>query len=167
MIQNEKLRMWVNRIVSFLGGGLLLFIILQTTIVSNVTKRNEELTKELDEIKYEPSRLLIEGKAYFEKSDYDNARKTLNALFEKHPASKETAEGKALYAEIDKKQVEMDKKWDEAVGKIREEWAKAMATQLREKFEKEREQLEKDMDSNLDREWDKMKSKIREEWEKQ
>ena len=74
---------------------------------------------------------------------------------------------KALYAEIDKKQVEMDKKWDEAVGTIREEWAKKMAAQLREKFEKEREQLEKDMDSNLDWEWEKMKGKIREEWEKQ
>ena len=167
MIQNEKTRVWVNRIFAFLGGGLLIFIILQASVISTAKKRNEELTKELDESKYESSRLLSEAKAYFEKSDYGNARKTLATLFEKHPASTETPEGKVLYAEIDKKQVEMDAKWDAAVGKIREEWAKTMAAELKVKFEKEREQLEKDMTYNLDREWDKMKDKIREEWEKQ
>lgn len=167
MIQNVTARVWVNRIFSFLAGGLLLFIILQVSLISDLKKRNEELTKELDESKYEPSRLLSEGKAYFEKSDYDNAIKTLQTLFEKHPAAKEVAEGKMLFTEIESKQIEMDAKWDAAVGEIREEWAKTLAAQLKEKFETEREQLEKDMNYNLDREWEKMKDKIREEWEKQ
>jgi len=167
MIQNEKARLWVNRIFAFLAGGLLIFIILQASVISTAKKRNEELTKELDVSKYESGRLLSEAKAFFDKNEYGNARKALDALLEKHPASEETPEGKVLYAEIDKKQNEMDAKWDAAVGKIREEWAKTLAAELKAKFEKEKEQLEKDMSYNLDREWEKMKDKVREEWEKQ
>ena len=38
---------------------------------------------------------------------------------------------------------------------------------MRSEFEKNREQLEKDMDEILNEEWEKMKGEIREEWEKQ
>lgn len=174
MIKNEIVRMWVNRVISFLLGGLIVFIILQSTIVSVTEGQNKALKKDLDEIKYEPGRLLDQSKTYFENNDYDNAKRILDTLFEKHPISEETAEGKTLYAKIEKQQVEMDKKWDAAVAGIREDWAKKMVAKFkeefekeREEFEKEREQFEKDMDNHLDKEWEKMKSQIREEWEKQ
>jgi len=51
---------------------------------------------------------------------------TLNTLFIKHPDSKETAEGKLVYSEIEdavKNQEELYTKWEAAVGGIREEWA--------------------------------------------
>ncbi len=47
MIKNEKTRMWVNRIVSILFGGLAVFLVMTVSVVSSVKKQNEELEKEL------------------------------------------------------------------------------------------------------------------------
>ena len=163
MIKNEKARMWVNRIVSLIIAGGLMFLIMNFHVA-------EKLRKELDECKYEATGLLNDAKASFENKEYDKAKETLNTLFIKHPDSNETAEGKKVYAEIEdavKFQEELDTKWEAAVGGVREEWAKTMAAQLRSEFEKNREQLEKDMDEILNEEWEKMKGEIREEWEKQ
>ena len=166
MIKNEKARIWVNRVFAFLAGAFVIYIILQITVISVATRQNAELKKNLDVIQYEPGRLLDEGKIYFKKNDYKSAKEILNTLSEKHPTSKESIEGKTLYIEIEKKQEEMNKKWNAAVVGIRREWAKTMAMQLREKFEKEKGQMEKDMNNNLDSEWEKIKDQIREEWEK-
>lgn len=167
MIKNEKLRIWVNRIFAFSVGMLLIFLIMNFSVVSNVNKQNEELEEELDECKYEANRLLNNAKAYFENEEYDKAKKTLDALFEKHPGSNETAEGKKVYTELEdavkkeqKEQEETDKKWEAAVRVVRERWGKEKAAQLKE-------QLEKDMNNILDTEWEKEKDEIREEWEKQ
>ena len=167
MIKNEMARIWVNRVFSFLAGAFVLFIVLQAAVISGTKRQNTELKKNLDEIQYEPGRMLDEGKTYFKQNDYDNAKETLNTLFEKHPASKETTEGRKLYAEIEKKQEAMNKKWDMAAAGVREEWEKTKIAQLKEKFEKEREQMQNDMKNNLDSDWDKEKVQIREEWEKQ
>ena len=167
MIKNETARIWVNRVFSFLAGALVLFIVLQAAVISGIKKQNVELKKNLDEIQYEPGRLLDEGKTYFMQNDYTNAKEILNTLFEKHPTSKEKTEGKKLYTEIDKQEKEMNKKWDMAAAGVRKEWEKTMAVQLKEKFEKEKEQMEKDMNNNLDSEWEKAKVQIREEWENQ
>ena len=167
MIKNEKLRIWVNRIFAFLVGVLLIFLIMNFSVVSNVNKQNEELKEELDDCKYEANRLLNNAKAYFENKKYDNAKEALDALFEKHPGSNEAAEGKKVYTEIEdtveKEQIEqeeIDKKWEAAAGVIRERWGKEKTAQLKE-------QLEKDMNDILDKEWEKEKDEIREEWEKE
>jgi hypothetical protein len=160
MIKNIMIRVWVNRVFAFLAGGLLIFIIMQTTIVSFTQDQNIKLTKEIDEIKYAPGRLLEEGRAYFEKNDYDNAQKILTTLFEKHPVSEETKLGRMLYAKIENMQIEMDKKWNAALPGIREEWTKKMTVQLKEQFEK-------DIKNNLDREWENTKRQIKEEWKSQ
>jgi len=164
MIKNEKVRIWVNRCFAFIFGGLLIFLIMNFAVA-------EKLRTELNESKYEASRLLKDAKAYFENKNYDRAKETLNTLFAKRPGSNEAVEGKKLYAEIEptikkeqKLKEELDKKWEAAVGGIREEWAKTMAAQLRAQFEKDRELLEKNMDATLNTEWEKMKDKIREEW---
>ena len=167
MIENEKTRIWVNRIVTFIIAGGLMFLIMNFVVA-------QKIRTELDECKYEATLLLNDAKAFFENDNYNKAKETLDILFEKHPSSNEAIEGKKLYAEIEtavqkeqELQKELDSKWEAAVGGIREEWAKMMAAQLRSEFEKNREQLEKDMDEILNKEWEKMKGEIREEWEKQ
>lgn len=166
MIKNEKARMWVNRIVSLIIAGGLMFLVMNFYVAGKIRK-------ELDECKYEATGLLNDAKASFENKDYDKAKETLNTLFIKHPDSNETAEGKKVYAEIEdtvKNQEELDKKWEAAVGGIREEWAKTMVVQLREQLKEkaitEKDELEKNMDDMLNSEWDKVKEEIREEWEK-
>jgi len=167
MIKNEKARIWVNRIVSLIIAGGLMFLIMNFVVA-------QKIRKELDECKYEATVLLNDAKAFFENDNYNKGIETLDTLFEKHPSSNEAIEGKKLYAEIEtavqkeqELQKELDKKWEAAVGGIRGEWAKTMAAQLRVEFEKTRDQLEKDMDEVLNKEWEKMKDQIREEWEKQ
>jgi hypothetical protein len=167
MIENEKTRIWVNRIVSFIIAGVLMFLIMNYVVAGKIRK-------ELDECKYEATVLLNDAKAFFENDNYNKAKETLDTLFEKRPSSNEAIEGKKLYAEIEtavqkeqELQKELDKKWEAAIGGIREEWAKTMAAKLRSEFEENREQLEKDMDEVLNKEWEKMKDQIREEWEKQ
>ncbi|MHA2061648.1 MAG: hypothetical protein ACW963_05080 [Candidatus Sifarchaeia archaeon] len=159
MNKNEKAKIWVNRIVSLVIAGGLMFLVMNYSVA-------EKLRKELDSIKYEATGLLNDAKAYYENEDYDRAKETLNTLFEKRPSSDEAVEGKKLYTQMETTQKELDTKWEAAVGGIREEWAIAMAAQLREEFRKEGEQFEKNMDNLLDTEWEKMKDEIREEWEK-
>ncbi len=165
MIKNEKVRIWVNRVFAFLVGGALVFLILNVTLVSSIKNQNEELKKGLEESQYGAKRLLDNAKAYFEDKEYVKAKETLDTLFEKQPGSNETAEGKKMYTEVQdmikkeqKKQEEMDKKWEVAVEAIQEKWQKEKAAQLREQFEKE-------VNDTLDKEWEKVKEKIREEWE--
>jgi len=89
----------------------------------------------------------------------------LNILFEKRPGSNEAVEGKELYTQMETAQKELDANWESEVGSIREEWAIAMAAELREEYIKEGEQLEENMSALLDSEWEKVKDTIREEWE--
>jgi hypothetical protein len=158
MIKNEKTRIWVNRIVSLVIAGGLMFLVMNYGVT-------EKLRKELDTSKYEATGLLNDAKAYFENEDYARAKETLNTLFEKRPGSNEAIEGKKLYTQMETAQKEIDTKWEAAVGGIREEWAIAMAAQLREEYMKEGEELENSMENKLDSEWEKVKDTIREEWE--
>ena len=163
MIENQTARVWVNRVLAFLLGALLIYAVMSLSVVQKVREENAELKKEL----YDPGRLLTSAKELFKNRNYGQAKKTLDTLFEKHPGATEMAEGKQLYVEIEAEQNALDKKWEAAAGAIREEWATKMAAQLRAEFEKDRETLETNMDDVLNTEWDKMKDKIREEWEKQ
>ncbi len=166
MIQNETTRVWVNRIFSFIVGGFLLFLIMNFAVA-------DQLRKELDEIKYEAGRLLSDAKANIENKRYDNAKESLKVLTEKHPGSDEAVEVNKLYAVIEaavqsdqKTQADLDLKWEEAAGGVRNEWESKTATEMRDKIVKESDQLEKDMNKILSEEWEKNKDKIREEWEK-
>lgn len=166
MIKNQAIRIWVNRVISFLIGGLVLFIIVQINVVGGLEDRNTKLTKELEGIKFEPGRLLAQSNTYFEINDYNNAKRVLDNLFEKHPGSDETTKGKLLYIQIEKQQKDRDKKWNAAEKEIREDWTKKMIIELKEQWAKEKAQKEQDLNNNLDTEWNNSKAKIREEWEK-
>jgi hypothetical protein len=163
MIENQTTRVWVNRVLAFLLGAILIYAVMSLSIVKNVKGENEALKTEL----YDASRLLTNAKGFFENGNYSEAIETLDTLFEKHPGASEMVEGKQLYAEVEAEKNALDRKWEAAVGALREEWATKMAAQLRAEFEKDREKLEKNMDDVLNTEWDKMKDKIREEWERQ
>ena len=163
MAKNEKAKNWVNRIVSIVIGGGLMFLVMNYGVTAKIRK-------DFDEYKYEAAGLLSDAKAYVEDKDYYRAKETLNTLFEKRPGSNEAVEGKKLLTQMETEQKELDTKWDAAVGRIREEWAKTMALQLREQLKEkagtEKEELERDMNNRLDREWERVKEEIREEWEK-
>jgi hypothetical protein len=158
MSEDKKSKLWINRIVSLIIAGGLMFLVMNYTVAG-------KLRKELDSVKYEPTSLLNDARAYYENEDYDRAKETLNTLFEKRPGSPEAVEGEELYTQMETAQNELDTRWEAAVGGIREEWAIAMAAQLREEYIKEGEKLEKNMGTLLDSEWEKVKDSIREELE--
>ncbi len=70
----EKVKIWLNRIFSFLIGGLVILIVINASVVSNVKKQNTELQKELNkvtELLNEATVLLNDAKAFFENNRYD------------------------------------------------------------------------------------------------
>ncbi len=167
MIQNEKLRIAVNRIVSFVIGGLLVLVVMNMTVVSKVRAQNAQLVKELDASQYEPGRLLADARAQFANRDFDKAKETLTVLFEKRPGATETTEGKKLYADAEAALTKDNAKWEAAVVGIRERWAKDMTAQLRGQSEKARLEMETGLNDTLSKEWEKMKVQVRQEWAKQ
>ena len=160
MVKNENGKLWVNRIISMILAGGVMFLIMNYGVAN-------KLREELDSTKYEATRLLDDAKAFFENGNYAKAQGTLDTLFEKRPGSDAAAEGKKLSAQMETVKAGLNTKWDAAVVKIREEWAITMAAKLREDFKKEGEELEKNMEGLLETEWDKMKDSIRKEWEKE
>jgi len=167
MFQNEKTRIAVNRILSFLLGGLLTFVVMNMTVVSNLKAQNAQIVKELDASQYEPGRLLADAKAQFANREFDKVKQTLTSLFEKRPGANETTEGKKLYAEAESAITKDNAKWEAAVAGIRERWAKDRTAQLRGQSEKARLEMETGLNDTLSREWEKMKDQVRQEWAKQ
>jgi hypothetical protein len=157
-----KPRVWVNRIVAFLGGGLLVAIVLSIALVGPVNSRNKALKTELDEIRNGAPRLLAEAKSFADTKDYANALKTLDALFVQQPVSKEAIEGKKLYVAIESTVQDSNMKWEAAMVSVRKAWEKTTAAQLREQA---KTQVENDMTDTLNKEWEKSKDQIRKSWE--
>ena len=167
MIKNEKARIWVNRIVSMIIAGGLMFLVMNFYVA-------EKIRGELHDVKYEASGLLNDAKASFKYNNYDKAKETLDILFLKHPNSQEAFEGKKIYAEIEsalKSKKELDKEWEIVVPEIRNKWEKMKIVQLREELEakalKEKDDLENNKDKILNDEWEKAKEEIRKQWEKE
>ena len=167
MIQNEKLRIAVNRIVSFVLGGLLVLVVMNMTVVSSVKAQNAQLAKALDASQYEPGRLLADAKAQLASRDFAKAKETLTVLLEKRPGSTEATEAKKLYTDADAAISKDNARWEAAVVGIRERWAKDMTAQLRGQSEKARLEMEKGLNDTLSKEWEKMKDQVRQEWAKQ
>jgi primase-polymerase (primpol)-like protein len=167
MIGNDKVRMAVNRIMSFLIGGLLVLVVMNMTVVSKVKEENTQLAKALDASQYEPGRILADAKAQFANREFSKVAETLTVLFEKHPGSSEATEGKGLYDDSQASIATQNAKWEAAVAGIRARWAKDMTAQLRERSEKARLEMEKGLEDTLNAEWEKIKGQIRQEWAKQ
>jgi hypothetical protein len=164
-MKNEKGSVWVNRIVSFLTGALILFAVMSLAVVQPTKSQVTDLTKQLDDMQYGAARLLSEAQVLADNGSYENAQRTLNALFEKQPGSLEAVEGRKLYTQIEMTVKAKDQKWEDAVGAIRASWEKAMAAELLAKAEQDKQLVATTMSDTLIREWDKAKDQIRRDWE--
>jgi predicted Zn-dependent protease len=162
---NEGGRIWVNRLLAFVAGGLLVFAIMSLAVVTPVRREKEALAKQLDEVQNGAARLLAEAKVLAESKSYDSALETLDTLFEKQPGSSEVVEGRKLYTEIEITVQAKEQKWEAAVGAIRAAWEKARATELLAKAEQDKQLAKTGMAETLATEWEKVKDQIKQEWE--
>lgn len=166
-MKNENTRLIVNRVVSFLVGGLFVFAVMSFTVVSTANKTNAELTRTLDTSRYEAGRLLSDAKAQFAARDYAKAKSSVASLLMNQPGSAEAKEAQILLPAIESAAKAVEVKWEAEVASVRQKWADSMAAEIREKSDKARTQLEKDMKDTIDREWERAKDNVRAEWEKQ
>jgi hypothetical protein len=165
MAKNEKTRIAVNRVVSFLAGGLLVFAVMNLSVVSGAKALNKDLAKQLDVAVNEPARLLNDAKAQFKDQDYTKARETLSTLFTNRPGSEQAVEGKLLDATIVAAVTKADSAWEAASAGVKARWAKEKSTDLRSKADSARDELEKGIPAAIDQEWEKSKDQIRKDWE--
>jgi uncharacterized membrane-anchored protein YhcB (DUF1043 family) len=162
---NEGGKIWVNRLLALVAGGLIVFAIMSLAIVTPVKREKEALAKQLDEVQNGAARLLAEAKVLAESKSYESALETLNALFEKQPGSSEMVEGRKLYTEIEIAVLAKEQKWEAAVGAIRMAWEKARAAELLAKAEQDKQLVKTGMAETLATEWEKAKDQIQQEWE--
>lgn len=165
MAQSEKTRLNVNRVLSLLVGGVLVFALMSVTVVSNVRTENEELTDALDTSRYEAGRLLADAQAQLAARDFKKAISSLESLVENQPGSPEAAEGRALLVTIRTQRTEADARWEAAMPAIRDAWAAERATTLRAEADAARAKLEASMQERIDEAWGGAEAKVRSEWE--
>ena len=159
-------RIWVNRSLAFVAGGLIVYAVMSLAIVAPIRSQKEALAKQLDEVQNGAARLLAEAKGLADNKSYDSALKTLDTLFEKQPGSSQVVEGRKLYAEIEIKVQAKEQKWETAVPAIRAAWEKAKAAELMADVEQQKQLVETGMAETLATEWEKAKDQIRQDWEK-
>ncbi|HUZ17314.1 MAG TPA: hypothetical protein VMV68_02930 [Spirochaetia bacterium] len=159
--------MAVNRLVSFVVGGLLVYIAITASVVSNLKAKNTELTNALNSSQYEPGRLLADAKAQIASREYAKAKVTLMDLLEKRPGAPEAVEGKALYQTADAAIANANAKWDAAAAGVKAHWEQALTAQLRGASEKTRLEMENGLSDTLNKEWEKSKDQVRSDWSKQ
>lgn len=158
MEAKEKSNVWLNRIVSLLIGGALVFFIVSAAVVNPLRQKSTALSAQLDQIQNGAARLLTEAKAFNEAKDYPSALKSLDTLLAQQPASDQAVEGKKLYASIQQTAKQKDLKWVAAEAAVRSAWEK--------KTEKEiRAGQEKDLAGTLATKWEESKASVRQDWE--
>jgi hypothetical protein len=104
---------------------------------------NEKLKKEIEDLKFEPDKLLNQAKSYLSSKDYIKAKSELQTLLDKHSGSQQAAEAKQLLTVVENgikeqkladEKAEVEKEKVEKEQKLEVEKAKAE----KEKAEKER-----------------------------
>ena len=166
VIQNEWTRIWVNRTVAFLVGGLLVLAIMGFAVVAPLKSDKEAIAEQLDELQNGASRLLAEAKVYVASKSYDDAMKSLNTLFQQQPGSNEVVEGRALYTEMEVAIQAREQNWEAAVGEIRAAWEKAKAAEILAKAEQDKQVIVTGLAETLVKEWEKAEGKIKADFEK-
>jgi predicted Zn-dependent protease len=165
MIQDENTRVWVNRIVALLAGGVIMLAVMSFAAVKPLRTENTTLTSQLDEIQNGAVRLLGEATVQSQNKAYEDAKKTLDVLFREQPTSAEAEEGKKLYAEIEVAQREVNQAWEAASADVRASWEATRTAQLRAKLEQDRLLLETNLVDTLNTEWERAKVQVRKTWE--
>lgn len=165
MPNKENGRVYLNRFVSFVAGGLLVFAVMSFTVVSGAKKQNAQLTMELDSLKYEAGKLFADAKAQLDAGDYGKAKESLTTLFSKRPGSEQSTEGKSLLAVIEKEEKAADSRWASVLPGLRKKWSAARAAELRLEADAARSQVEKGLNDKIDQEWENAKDKVRQAYE--
>jgi predicted Zn-dependent protease len=165
MDKQEDKRILLNRVISFLVGGLLVFTLMSVTVVSSMKKQNTELTATLDTSRYEAGRLLADAKAQLESREYAKARESLSALLANQPGSAEAEEGRTMLAVITTAEDKANAKWEKASAAIQKKWANARAAEIRAESDKARAELEAGISEKINQEWEKAKDQVRADWE--
>ncbi len=155
---NENNRTTLNRIVAFVAGGFLVFLVMNFSVLTSAKTEIAELKVQLDASLYESGKLLENATAQLVAREYRKAKDTLNNLFDRHPGSAEAAAGRTLYESIVAAEKKADERWEGAVIGVQKKWEGETAAKLRAKFEQ-------DMDYTLTREWDNVKDRVRTDWE--
>jgi len=154
----------LNRIISFLAGGLLIFAIMSFTVVNKVKDQNTELTKALNLSQYEAGRLLSNAQEQFTAGDFNKAMASLNTLFDHQPGSAEAAEGRKLFPKIENEQTSVNAKWEKALPGIKDKWYTNKAMELRAESEASRVKFESELNNTISKAWDKAKDGVKSEW---
>jgi len=160
MAMNEKTKMWVDRVIGFAVGGLLILLIANVGFVGPLKSQKLALETQLSEIHNGAVRLLDEAKASVESKNYDSALKTLDTLFVQQPISAEAVQGKLLYASIEATVKKNNQKWEASVGALKASWEKTRSRELRA-------ELEKNMTDTLNKEWENSLDAFRKTWEEE
>jgi hypothetical protein len=158
-MQNEKAKLYLNRILSFLVGGALVFAVMSVAVVADSKRQVADLKQELDVALYEPGTLLNAAKADFSSKKYRESMVSLDSLFEKHPGSPEAIEGGTLYDSMSASEKKADDKWAAAVDGVKRKWVAAESLRLWA-------QAEQDMAVALNQGWEGAKDKARADWER-
>jgi len=155
----------VNRVISFAAGALLMFVVMNFSVVNTAKKKNVELTAALDASRFEAGRLLGDAAAQLNARDYDKSRESLAILFERYPGSVESVDGKALLAKVESSNLEADTKWANVLSSVKQKWMDERIAVLRSESETARALMEKDMNEKITKEWDSSLDQKRKEWE--
>ncbi len=164
MEKKEKRTLMINRVVSFLAGGLLVFAVMSFTVVKSANSENAELSKALDTSRFEAGRLLDDAKAQLSTGDYTEAEASLTTLLANQPGSPEATEGKALLARVEAESAASDQRWEAALPAIRQEWTEAMAADLRAEFDEDRAEFESELEAKINEAWEKARADVRADW---
>jgi hypothetical protein len=164
METNQK-NVLVNRIVSFLVGGVLVFVVMSFTVVRSARNDNVGLTLALDSSRYEAGRLLADAEAELDARDYEAARASLEALFANQPGSEESVQGRLLLVMVNDRERIADARWEEALPGIRESWSAEIAAELRADADKVRADTEAGIDAKVLEAWNRAEAEVRSAFE--
>lgn len=159
MSQNPKSNVTLNRVVAFLAGAALVFLVMNFSVLGASKAKVAELQKQLDSSQFEAGRMLADAKALAASKDNKKAEEVLDSLFVQRPGSAEATEGKILYDSLIAADKKLNDRWELAVVGIRQKWALAEGSKLREQFNS-------GLSASLDQEWEKVKDQQRADWEK-
>lgn len=161
---NDKAKLYINRIITAGIGGLLVFAVMSVSVVRDANERIDQLSEELDTSRNEASRLLADAEAQLENNDYDEARASLEQLFDNQPGSDEAEEGEALMDTIDEEEATADAQWESSEEAVRERWTSQLVEEMRAELEADRAEMEEDLEETVSEAWDDAREEVRDEW---
>ncbi|MDA3948218.1 MAG: hypothetical protein PF508_03245 [Spirochaeta sp.] len=161
MTESKNKNILINRIVSFVVGGVLVFAVMSFTVLRNANDNNEELTAALDSSRYEAGRLFADAEAQLDAGDFTAARESLETLFANQPGSEESEEGRLLLVALTAQEGAAEARWEEALPEIRTAWTAELAAELRSEADEVRAETEAGIETKVSEAWDEAETDVR------